>query len=80
MNKTFEEIRKDYTIRYPHLAHLKRDRDFARAALVLAMPGVTTMHDLVVLCRVAGSPALDDTDTCDDLVAFGKDNGYFDED
>ena len=80
MNKTFEEIRKEYTNRYPYLAALKSDGDFARAAIALATRDMTTMHDLVVLARVAGSSALQDTDTYDDLVAFAKNNGYFDED
>lgn len=79
MNKTFEQIREDYITRYPHLAHIKRKRDFAKSAIALAMPGVATIHDLVVLCRVAGSSAMEDTDTYDDLVVFGKNEGYFDE-
>lgn len=76
MNKTFEEIRKEYIARYPHLADLKSDGDFARAAIALATRDMTTIHDLVLLARVAGSSALQDKDTLDDLIEWGKENGY----
>ena len=83
MNKTFEEIRRDYIARYPHLASLKREGDFARAAIALAATDITTMHDLVVLARVANSPwnqVHHETDTLEDLVSWGKKGGYSDED
>lgn len=78
MRRTFEEIRKDYTTRYPDLAGMS-DGDFCRAAIALATRETISIQDLVVLSRVAGSSALQDTDKYDDLVAFGKKGGYFDE-
>ena len=76
MNKTFEEIRKEYIARHPYLADLKSDGDFARAAIALATRDMTTMHDLVVLAHVACSSAVQDKDTLEDLIEWGKENGY----
>jgi hypothetical protein len=49
--KTYEEIRQIYVTRYPHLNTLKRPRDFAKAALMLAAPRGITPNDTWLLSK-----------------------------
>ena len=49
--KTYEEIRLIYVTRYPHLNTLKRPRDFAKAALMLAAPRGITPNDTWLLSK-----------------------------
>ena len=49
--KTYEEIRQIYVTRYPPLNAIKRPRDFAKAALMLAAPRGITPNDIWLLSK-----------------------------
>ena len=51
--KTYEEIRKIYISRYPHLIWCKDERNFAENALRLAAPYSISPRDTWNLAKVA---------------------------
>ncbi len=78
MEKTFYEIMKIYLKKYPHLIHLvDHRRHFARAALILVAPEGISTKDLAILAMATQyEPPVQDKDTLEDLIEWGKENGY----
>lgn len=76
--KSFEEIMEIYLKKYPQLTHLARKpRFFAKAAIILVAPEGITPKDLAVLARATQYiPPIQDKETLEELIEWGKKNGY----